>query len=370
MTHRALNRTPGTAAKVIGYAFALLAGAQVLSSSPIAQRAADGGRPGRTPSLESISPELHARLVGLEQAQGVLFGALAANRQVDESAVLARMAWRVGDTAASVRSDPEADNGFLSLGTRAAQIIRHAHVFHRDVVAVYASVLPADRRRALDVAVQRYRSRPDLALPGAPKDMTILYDHPYTAFAPPRDGETEPRRELAYPRLTGFVWSAHWYQLAVLTPLESVDDPTERDRGLATVAERLTRKLSLGTAPAEFPTELPLAPTIAPGLVAVHDEAAAIVDNLNMMLDVLTDVLVHPAVADRRAAVDEVIGQFTDRQYRCVQTDEWIVVALRHSIFAQGGPALGTMTTYERNGFSGNHGQHYGRRAPPPCDPE
>jgi hypothetical protein len=54
-----------------------------------------------------------------------------------------------------------------------------------------------------------------------------------------------------------------------------------------------------------------------------------------------------------------------------VQEQEWIVVALRHSIFAQGGPALGTMTTYERNAFSGNHGQHYGpRRAPPACDPE
>jgi hypothetical protein len=66
-----------------------------------------------------------------------------------------------------------------------------------------------------------------------------------------------------------------------------------------------------------------------------------------------------------------LIEQFTNRRYRCVQVDEWIVVALRHSIFAQGGPALGTMNGYERNGFSGVHGQHYGpRRLPPPCDPE
>jgi len=85
---------------------------------------------------------------------------------------------------------------------------------------------------------------------------------------------------------------------------------------------------------------------------------------------VLTDVLVHPKVANRRVAVDDVIAQFTDRQYRCVQIDEWIILALRHSIFAQGGPALSTMNTYERNGFSGAHGQHYGPRRPPPCDPE
>ena len=103
----------------------------------------------------------------------------------------------------------------------------------------------------------------------------------------------------------------------------------------------------------------------------MHSGAASIVDNVNMMLNVLTDVLVHAAVADRQPAVNEVITQFTDRQYRCVQADEWILVALRHSIFAQGGPALGTMTRDERNAFSGNHGQHYGpRRAPPPCEAE
>jgi hypothetical protein len=68
-------------------------------------------------------------------------------------------------------------------------------------------------------------------------------------------------------------------------------------------------------APNALPEELPLTPAIAPGLVALHDRSAAIIDNLNMMLDVLTDVLVHPAVVNRRATVDAVIAQFTDRQY-------------------------------------------------------
>jgi hypothetical protein len=104
--------------------------------------------------------------------------------------------------------------------------------------------------------------------------------------------------------------------------------------------------------------------------VATHEGAASILDNLHMLLDVLADVLVHPKVANRRAAVASVVEQFSTRQYRCVQADEWIVVALRHSIFAQGGPALTPMTARERNAFSGVHGQHYGpRRAPPPCDP-
>ena len=38
------------------------------------------------PTLERIAPDLHARLVGLERAQGVLFGALVAGKgEVDEA---------------------------------------------------------------------------------------------------------------------------------------------------------------------------------------------------------------------------------------------------------------------------------------------
>lgn len=311
-------------------------------------------------------------MVGLERAQGLLFGALtAANGTLDEAAVFDRMTRQALDGSAGAPSATEADKGYAALGTRAAEIIQRAQAFQREALAIFATTPPARRRQALDAAVRRYRSRPDVALADLPKDMTLLYDHPYTSFVPPRPGETEPRRELAYPKLTGFVWSAHWYELTVQEPLERFDDPVERDRGLATVADRFRRKLSSGSPPDAFPTELPLAPSIAPGFVAVHDRAAAIVDNLDMMLDVIAEVLVHPAVRDRRAAVNDVLAHFIDRQYRCVPADEWIVVALRHSIFEQGGPALGAMTANERNAFYGGHGQHYvARRTPTPCDPD
>jgi hypothetical protein len=356
---------------LISIAASLLLAWLALHASPVAAQQ-DRGGDDLGAALATIAPELNARLIGLERAQGVLLGAFVAGKgRVDESDVLARMTRRLSDTAATARADPEADKGFAALGAHAAEIIRRAHAFHREVAAVFAGVPPADRRQALDAAIRKYRSRPDSALPDAPKDMTILYDHPYTSFVPPKPPDTEPLRVLAYPKLTGFEWSAHWYELAVLEPLGDLDDRLERDRALATVAERFQRKLTGGTGLDAFPTELPLAPAIAPGLVALHERAASIVDNLDIMLDVISDVLVHPEVADRRAAVNEVLAQFMNRQYRCVQTDEWIVVALRHSIFDQGGFALHTMSGYERNAFFGGHGQHYAvRRAPPPCDPE
>lgn len=348
--------------------FALAAGLAVCASSPRAQPAPSAEL---ELSLETIAPAVHARLVGQERAQGLLFQTLMTRRgRIAEREVRQRLTRQLSASAISPAPDADADRGFDSLGPRAAELIRRAFAFQRDVIAIYASLSPADRKAALDAAVQRHQRGPGLAVADAAKDMSILYDHPYTSFVPPVPPEAEPHRELAYPSLTEAMWAARWYGLAVLTPLEDFLAGPERDRALETVEGRLRAKLSLGGLPEAPPTELPLAPAIAPGLVALHDRAASIIDNLHMMLDVIADVLVHPAVPDRRAAVATVIEQFSTRQYRCVQVDEWIVVGLRHSIFAQGGPALAVMTARERNAFSGVHGQHYGpRRLPPPCDP-
>jgi hypothetical protein len=320
-------------------------------------------------SLQAVAPAVYARLIAQERAQDLLFQTLAARQgKVAERAVRQRMTRLVGDAAPGARSEVNTIPGFDTLGPDAARLIRRTFAFEREVVAIIASRPPADRRAALDAAIRRYQAEPGVG--DAAKDMAILYDHPYTSFVPPVPPEREPHRELRYPTLTGTLWAARWYGLAVLTPFEDFPAGPERDRALAIVDGRLRAKVSLADAPDAMPTELPLAPAIAPGLVATHEGAASIIDNLHMMLDVLADVLVHPKVTSRRAAVQTVVEQFSTRSYRCVQVDEWIVVALRHSIFAQGGPALASMTTRERNAFAGVHGQHYGpRRLPPPCDP-
>ena len=89
---------------------------------------------------------------------------------------------RVKAGAPVASADPEADAGYALLGTRAAEVIRRTQAFHREVLAIFAGVGAADRARALDEAVDRYLSRPEVSLPDVPKDMTILYDHPYTSF--------------------------------------------------------------------------------------------------------------------------------------------------------------------------------------------
>jgi hypothetical protein len=332
-----------------------------LPNASHAQPAADAGR--LIASFRAEWPDVYARLIGMERAHGVLYAALARGKgKLNEPEVLRLMTGRVAQTGLSARPDPEAEQGYAALGARAAEIIRRTHEFHREVLAIFAGLDASNRAGALDAAVDRYLSRREVALPDVPKDMTILYDHPYTSFV---DEDFTPRRKQPYPSLTGFVWASHWFQLAVEEPLELLTDSRARLDAVKVVTERFQRKLSAGKPPDAFPTELPLSPCISPGLVSAHVRAAAIIDNLNMMHDVLADVLIHPKVGDVRAAIDEVIAQFTDPRYRIVEVDDWITMALRHSIFQQGGPALGTMTANERN--TSGHAQHSrGARAMPP----
>lgn len=318
-----------------------------------AQEATEAQR--RVASFERDYPELNALLVGMERAHGVLYGALARGRgRVLESETYRLMTRRTTASALNSRPDPEADAGYAVLGARGAEVIRRTHAFHREALAILATVEKTDRTRALDEAVDRYLSRPEVALPDVPKDMTILYDHPYTSIVIGLPGAPQKKT----PKLQGFVWASHWFQLAAEEPLELSAGTAARRRDLKIVTDRFHQKLSSGKPPNAFPTELPLAPSIAPELVTTHLRTAAIIDNLNMMQAVLADVLVHHKVDNVRAALDEVIAQFTDRVYRVVDVDDWIRMALRHSIFEQGGPALGVMTVSDRNGSG--HFQHLG----------
>lgn len=321
----------------------------------LAQEGAEGALHIR--ALEQEHPELVELLHNIELAHGVLYGGLAAEGDAVRASgdVLPTFGFEfdmydqlmllVEGFADAEAVTAESDAGYAVLGPRATEVIRRTNDFHLELLGIYADRDLAERDRAVEAAVDRYLSRPEVALPAIPKDMDILYDHPHTwAF------------KTGYPDLIGFVWAGHWLQIAAIEPL--MDAPTAEavDAGIDTVMTRFVRKLSYGEAPDAFPTELPLTPSIAPGLVAMHSRAGAILDNLNMMHDVLSDVLVAPEVEDVRAAVDQVVEQFLDPTYRVVPRNDWIVMALRHSIFNQGGPALGIMTQTERN--NSGHAQH------------
>ena len=162
--------------------------------------------------------------------------------------------------------------------------------------------------------------------------------------------------------LNGPLWSGHWLRLAMTEPFTDIPPGPEREAALDTVEARYLAKLDRGDPPHDWPTELPLAPAIAPGLVWASPDAAVVWDNLALFTEVIADVLASPDVADRRAAIDATVDFFTDPVLGVTPQLMWETMALRHGIFFQGGFPLAVMTRSERNANS--HGAHMRSGAP------
>ena len=329
-----------------------------ISGSPISAQAANESQ--RFISvLQRENPETYEVVVRLERAHGVLFGALAEEgrtvRASDnklptyqfENDILSRLIRTVQAEGTADDVAAQAAAGFAALGPKAAAIIAQANSFHREVLGILSDPTIAQfpaRRAALQKAVERYRSRPDVALPIAPKDMQILYDHAQAL-----------EFRTAYPDADGMIWAGHWLKLAATEPLTD-HVGTARTAGLDTVRVRYYAKLSFGEPPEHFPSELPLAPAIAPGLIFMSPESAIILDNVNMLQEVLADILVAPDVMDVQGAIDAAVAFFMDPTLGMTVRGEWEIMALRHGIFFQGGYPLAVMTQSERN--QGGHAVH------------
>jgi hypothetical protein len=343
--------------------FALLAGLVLVLAPPSRAAAQDTESWSHVSVLEREYPELYEMTVRLERAHGLLFGQLLAEGEAVRATgadvttfgfeldMVERLTAMVGEDGTADNDAAEAEAGYAVLGKRAAEVIARTHAFYREVLGTLVDASVTDRRAAVDEAVQRYLSRPDVALPGAAKDMDVLYDHPYAlAF------------RTGYADLDGLIWAGHWLTLAATEPLTDFAGRDERVAGLDTITNRFFAKLSYGEPPEFFPSELPLMPAIAPGIIFLHPQVAMIWDNLNMMQEVLADVLASPEVTDVRAALDEAIDHFLDPSYRMTDQADWEIMALRHGIFFQGGYPLAVMTQSERN--VGGHAAHLGGGVP------
>ena len=147
----------------------------------------------------------------------------------------------------------------------------------------------------------------------------------------------------------GLLWAGRWLRLATTEPLTDLPPGPERAAGIDTVTTRFDAKLSDGQPPLSFPTELPLAPAIAPGLVWASPESAMIWDNLSMLLEVLADILASPETVDPPRAIERTLDFFVNPDVAVTDRDDWEIMALRHGIFFQGGFPLAVMTKSERN---------------------
>jgi hypothetical protein len=312
---------------------------------------------GRAEALQRIYPDLHDLVLRLQRAHGVLLLELATEGEVVRATgediptfgfefdMVHRLTLLVQQEGAAGEEAANAEAGYALLGERGAEIVRWGQALQREVLSILADPDVPDVGAALDEAVRRYLDRPDVALPSAPKDMEILYDHAYALGF-----------RTGYADLDGLLWAGHWLRLAATEPLTDLPPGPEQAAGIDTVTARFQAKLSYGEPPDFFPSEIPLAPAIAPGLIWLSPEAAMIWDNLSLLLEVVADVLATPEPIDVTAALDAMIDFFTDPELAVTDQDEWEIMALRHGIFFQGGYPLAVMTESELNADS--HAAH------------
>ena len=311
-------------------------------------------------TLKREHPDMYDVLMRIERAHGVLFGQLALEGETlrgsgedlptfgFEFDMVERLSQLVQETGPADDAAAEAAAGFGALGERAAAIIAWGNVFYREVMGILADpelrTMP-ERREALAAALERYRSRPDVALPVEPKSMDILYEHDF-----------HERFRTGYADLDGVIWAGHWLKLAATEPLTDFPEWADRQAGLDTVTTRFYSKLSYGEPPQFFPSELPMAPAIAPGLIFLSPETAMVWDNLTMLQEVLADILVAFDATDVHAAIEDAVDHFMDPGYEVTDQGGWESMALGHGIFFQGGYPLGVMTESELN--VGGHAAH------------
>ena len=227
-----------------------------------------------------------------------------------------------------------------ALDRRAAEIIERGHRFESRLFAIYLDDSISDKRAAVQEAVAEYMSDDMHSVSSTPKNVGLLLTHPQaSAF------------QTGFPLLRGFLWSNQWLRLAALEAvvLETVDSNVSG--GVATAMERFWNKMGSAGGMTMFPApvELPMAPAIAPNLYSQSMEAAIILDNLNVLETIVTDILAYPNLDNRPELIAIYTADFTNKSENLTDTMNYLLFALRGGIYNQGGPAVGELMQSERN---------------------
>lgn len=220
------------------------------------------------------------------------------------------------------------------LPLRVVQVIRAGRSFEIGIFEILADNSIGDKATALGEEVAAYLSS-EFSVPAQPKPASLLLEHPHAgAFA------------SGYPKLSRILWSTQWLQLATVEAMLLARQDSQYWGSVDTVRARFDSMISGSN---RMPTELPMAPAIAPTLFTLSPDVAMILDNLNMFETVVADVFTWPNLENRDAAINELAEQFTNHDEGFDTTLDYVVSALRGGIFNQGGPAVGELKESERN---------------------
>jgi hypothetical protein len=225
---------------------------------------------------------------------------------------------------------------YAKLVWRAKMMFDWAHVLHRQIYDVYADErLPMPAKDSLiERITDYYLSKTAYAFTDAPKAMELMDDQAFSqAF----------RRQ--HPRFNGLIWAYHWLQVGLYEPLVVYRTAEERRAGVAATVGRFRRMLA--NPPGSMPQVMPMTAAVAPEFARRHPRAAAIFDNLHMMHDIVSDLLLVDTLgaAGKRAAIYDQLAEFRDSTRNVMALEHWAMMGdMMGGVDRMGGTGIGPWT--------------------------
>ncbi|MBL4572751.1 MAG: hypothetical protein JKY86_06730 [Gammaproteobacteria bacterium] len=255
--------------------------------------------------------------------------------------VAARM--RLLEVMRGKHSNETAENAFensSAISRHTAEVFKRGRNFEETLFTIYIDDDVDNKLAAVADAIENYLSDDQHSVAIVPKESSYLLSH-----------DQANGLKTAFPLLRGFLWTHQWLQLAALEAVILQGLDSQFNGGVDVALERFWNKVGSSGGMTMFPapSELPMAPAIAPDLYSQSPEAAIILDNLNLLETVIADILAFPNVENRDESMDQAITYFTDKETNNAQSVDYLLFALRGGIYNQGGPAVGELMQSERN---------------------
>lgn len=221
---------------------------------------------------------------------------------------------------------------YAKLAPEAKIMFDWAHLLHRQIYDVWADerIPLAEKDAKVAEIVAYYQSRPDIAFSAVPKSMDVMDGHYYSLGF--RD---------KYPKFNGLIWAYHWLQVGLYEPLLAGRDLAEREALVDATVGRFWQMVS--AAPDNMPYLMPMTVGVAPRFAKRYPEASIIFDNLHMMHDVVSDILVSPEVprGKKRAEILKAAAMFRSDTAYAISREEWLAMGEMMGINNMGGEAVG-----------------------------
>jgi len=222
---------------------------------------------------------------------------------------------------------------YAKLAWRAKVMFDWAHVLHRQIYDVYSDDrLPmAAKDSLIERITDYYLSRKDYAFAAAPKTMELM------------DGQAFSQGfRRTYRRFNGLIWAYHWLQVGLYEPLLVYRTEADRRAGVDAAVARFRRMLA--DPPGSMPQVMPMTTAVAPEFARRHPRAAAIFDNLHMMHDIVSDLLLADSLdaGGKRAAIYAQLGEFRDSSRNITPLEHWWMMGdMMGGVDLMGGTGIG-----------------------------